>query len=129
MFLFRIKDKINAAPANPDEQQIPRSLQRIIELKNKVKNGGLNKKRIKNVRKEQPRKFKGKPEKTVPVFEQRQAETDRAFVNRMNRVCMNVTREAKFEEKYGVDIKRNEDGEVSFIVCHFYIFLFTFYLR
>lgn len=32
---------------------------------------------------------------------------------------MDVTREAKFEEKYGVDIKRNQDGEVVFSFIDF----------
>jgi hypothetical protein len=35
--LRRIKDKIDAPPTNPDEQQIPKSAQRIAELRAKVK--------------------------------------------------------------------------------------------
>lgn len=58
------------------------------------------------------KKLKGKPEKIIPVFKQNSGETDRAFINRVNRICMDVTRESKFEEKYGVDVKRNEHGEV-----------------
>ncbi|KAG5891730.1 hypothetical protein JTB14_000333 [Gonioctena quinquepunctata] len=118
-----IKDKINAPPANPDEQQVSKSLQRVIELKNKVKSGLFNKKRLKKLKKEeiskeQAPKNKAKPnevkvDKRVLKFKQNQGETDREFVNRMNRICMNITKEAEFEEKYGVEIQRNEDGEVE----------------
>lgn len=120
LYNFSIKDKINAPPSNPSEQQIPKSLQRIIDLKNKVKNGEFNryrKKQKENVKRiQETRDFKGKLEKTIPVFKQRPDETDRTFVRRMNKICMEVTREAKFEEKYGVDIKRNEQGEVCIIL-------------
>lgn len=111
-----IKNKINAPPSNPEEQQIPHSLQRIIYLKNKVKSLTFRKKN----KNQKPngnqgifkKAIKGKPEKPIPVFKQKSGETDRAFIRRMNNICMDVTKEVKFEEKYGVDIKRNADGQV-----------------
>lgn len=114
---FSIKDKINSAPSNPDDQHIPRSLQRIIDLKNRAKNGDFDKKNKKMNTIEKKivniKPFKGKPEKTIPLFKQKPGETDRIFVHRMNKICMDFTVEAKFEEKYGVEIKRNDKGEVS----------------
>ncbi|KAJ8965150.1 hypothetical protein NQ314_004375 [Rhamnusium bicolor] len=104
-----IKDKINAPPTNPEDQQVSKTLQRVIDLKNKVKNGGFNKrkkpkllsteKNSVNINKsvDQSGKYKGKPEKPVPV------------------ICQNVTKEAAFEEKYGVEIRRNEGGEVEVV--------------
>ncbi|XP_050498003.1 coiled-coil domain-containing protein 137 [Diabrotica virgifera virgifera] len=132
-----LKNKINAPPTNPDHQEVSKTLQRIIDLKNKVKSGELFKRNKQpkpedknNENKEQP-KFKGKnngnikkgkkpferkPEKPARKFVQLPGETDRAFVHRMNRICTETVKEAEFEDKYGVDIKRNEDGEVEEVV-------------
>ncbi|CAG9824618.1 unnamed protein product [Phaedon cochleariae] len=119
-----IKDKINAPPSNPDDQAIPKSLHKFIELKNKVKTGVFNIKRKNKKKKSQVsnendillsknEQSVGKPEKPIPVFKQLHGESDREFVKRMNRICISVTKEAEFEQKYGVDIKRNEDGEIE----------------
>ncbi|CAG9827684.1 unnamed protein product [Diabrotica balteata] len=131
-----IKNKINAPPTNPDHQEVSKTLQRIIDLKNKTKSGELFKrnKQLKveennNGNNEKP-KFKEKnngnkkskkpferiPEKPVRKFVQLPGESDRAFVHRMNRICTETVKEAEFEDKYGVDIKRNEDGEVEEVV-------------
>nr|CAH7728059.1 unnamed protein product [Callosobruchus chinensis] len=111
---LRIKDKINVPPSNPDEQETPKSLLRIIDLKNKTKNGEFNKKRKKKNRQNQESKYN--PENPAPIFTQRPGETDRDFLRRMNYACMTVTREAAFEDKYRVEIKRNEDGKVEAVV-------------
>nr|AEE61627.1 unknown [Dendroctonus ponderosae] len=112
--LAKIKDKINAPPLNPEDQQVPRSLSRIIELKNRAKQGLFNKKQKKKEKSAQkPKISKGKPEKPLPKFERRPGESDWIFKRRMNRICQDVIRETAFEDKYNVDIKRNEDGEVE----------------
>lgn len=114
-----LKDKINAPPTNPDEQHIPKSLTCLIELKDKTKKGEFNRKN----KKLQPRVTKkplpGKPEKPVPVFKQGRKESDKQFMYRVNQVCKSVIKEAAFEKKYGVDVKRNpQTGEVRFkIFC------------
>nr|CAI5834938.1 unnamed protein product [Callosobruchus analis] len=111
----RIKDKINVPPANPDVQETPKSLLRIIDLKTKTKNGEFNKKRKKK-NKQNQESNKYNPENPTPIFTQRPGESNRDFVRRMNYACMTVTREAAFEDKYGVEIKRNEDGEIEAVV-------------
>ncbi|XP_023026308.2 coiled-coil domain-containing protein 137 [Leptinotarsa decemlineata] len=121
-----IKDKINAPPLKPDEQQISKSLQRFIDLKNKVKSGTYHTKHLKKSPSEDgksPKKnkneaevLKAKQAKRIPTFKQAEGESDRDFVKRINRICMDVTREAAYEEKYGVEIRRNEDGEVEGVV-------------
>lgn len=103
-----------------------------MELKNKVKNGDFTKNRKKMRFSEEKmsdgknKTLKGKPEKPIPIFKQKLGETDRNFVRRMNKICMDVRREFKFEEKYGVDVKRNEDGEVcrNQVFCVFLFFVF-----
>ncbi|XP_056644374.1 DNA ligase 1 [Diorhabda sublineata] len=117
-----IKNKVNAPPSNPEHQEVSKSLQRIIDLKNKTKTGEIftkrNKKRTgtnlkKNINSD---KFSpSKPEKPARNFVQFPDETDREFVRRMNRICMETVKEAKFEEKYGVEIKRNEQGKVEVV--------------
>lgn len=94
-----------------------------------MKNGEFNNKRKKKtVNKNAIEKtFRGKPEKPVPVFKQKSGETDRAFIHRMNKICIDVTKEAKFEEKYGVDIKRNAQGEVGGFILYWIYFFLLFY--
>jgi hypothetical protein len=97
-----IKDKIDAPPTNPDEQQIPKSAQRIAELRAKVKNGDFFRKKAKKPRpKEQ--------------FEQYPNESNYQFLLRVNRECSIIKHEAAFEDKFGVEVKKNEDGEIEYI--------------
>ncbi|XP_050297903.1 coiled-coil domain-containing protein 137 [Anthonomus grandis grandis] len=113
----KIKDKVNTAPTNVDEQQIPSTLSRLIELKNKTKEGQYDKKNKNKIKKgKENNSHNGKPEKNIPKFERRVGESDREFKRRMNRICTEVVKEAAFENKYQVDIKRNEDGEVEGVV-------------
>ncbi|XP_060520706.1 uncharacterized protein LOC132698563 [Cylas formicarius] len=112
--LTRIKDKINAPPSKPDDQEVSKSLSRIIELKNKVKKGLFNKvNKAHRDKKVTPKKFRGRPEKPIPEFIQNPGESDRAFKNRVNQVCQEIIREAAFEDKYKIDVKRNQHGEVE----------------
>ncbi|XP_066261517.1 coiled-coil domain-containing protein 137 [Euwallacea similis] len=119
----KIKDKVNVPPTNPDDQQISSSLMRIIELKNKVKQGVYDKrkKRTKNSIKREneelkQKKPKGRPEKAIPKFEQMPGESDRLFKRRVDKICADYLKESAFEDKYGVDITRNVEGEVDGVV-------------
>ncbi|KAJ8983933.1 hypothetical protein NQ317_008635 [Molorchus minor] len=105
----KIKDKINAPPTNSENQEIPKSLQRIIDLKNrtkKVENLTVNKK-INS----QDLLMKMK------VFSQ---EIKRSLKEGLKSLCQryakNVVKEVAFEEKYGVELKKNEAGEVEDVV-------------
>ncbi|RZB40903.1 coiled-coil domain-containing protein 137 [Asbolus verrucosus] len=98
--LKSIKHKINAPPTDPDDQQIPRSLQRLAQLQVKVRNGDFARKKAKKPR---PRER----------FEQHPNESEREFLLRVHRECDAVKHEAAFEQKFGVEVKRNELGEVE----------------
>jgi len=86
-----------------------------MELKNRVKQGYYSGKKRKTPDGTQPVKkvYKGRPEKSIPKFEQLPGETDRQFKLRADKICHDYLREVKFEDKYRVDVKRNEAGEVS----------------
>lgn len=108
IWISSLKEKINAPPTNPEDQPVPQSLKRFMELKEQGKNPKLKREKPKLYPK--PSKFYEKP---TPKFERQQGESDKAFLNRVNRICLQVTKEAAFEDKYGVNVKRNrETGEV-----------------
>ncbi|EFA08971.1 hypothetical protein TcasGA2_TC006678 [Tribolium castaneum] len=95
-----LKDKINAPPSNPDEQYVPKSLQRIAELKAKVKSGDFLRKKVKKPR-------------PKPFFKQGPNESDKQFLYRVHKHCAMVKHEAAFEEKFGVEVQRNAEGEIE----------------
>lgn len=116
---YRIKSKVNDPPKD-HEQIIPKSLQRVIKLKDDVKSGRIGSK------KKKPSKLKDKlikvgggsgglkhpkarPEKAVPVFNQRPNENSYAFLTRVNRETHNFINETAFEKKYNVQVKRNSE--------------------
>lgn len=118
---YSIRDKINTPPSNPDDQQIPRSLQHIINLKQKLETGQINLKRKRKSKKSRP--VTSHPQgikndslgRDVPFFQQEEGETDRHFMYRVNQICKSVIDEAAFANKYGVDIIRNpETGQVKY---------------
>lgn len=125
IYSFRLITKINAPPKNIDDQDIPKSLERVIKLKNAVKSGALVQKKKKKRRsgnklitlgaeqnfKPHP---KSKPEKVVPIFNQKPNESQHHFWARVNRETTNFLNETKFETKYGVEVKRNaETGDIE----------------
>jgi len=100
-----------------DEQEIPKSLEHVIKLKEAAKNnsGIVKRKRKKKnalicVGQEQSRSTlhpKAKPEKVVPVFQQKPGESGRRFLNRVTRDTEAFIKETAFEKKYGVQIDRD----------------------
>lgn len=112
-----------------DAQDIPKSLARVIKLKEAVKNKTLpvskrkktKNKGIKLIRvgssKFKPTHRKGRPEKVVPVFNQRPGESEYEFLERVNRETHNFVKETEFETKFNVEIKRSsETGDIEEIV-------------
>lgn len=96
---------------NPDDQPIPQSLKRLMELKENIKKPHIKREKVK-LHNPKPSKYYDKP---IPKFQQQQGESDKAFLNRVNIICMQVQKEAAFENKYGVQVKRcAETGEVNF---------------
>lgn len=119
--IYRLKTKINAPPKNDDEQGLPKSLLRVIDLKNKVKNGKIVKKKKKKSNRglitlgAQNNKLphpKARPEKAIPIFNQKYGETPEAFLRRVNRETENFLHETQFENKYNVQVKRNTETGV-----------------
>lgn len=121
--LEELKTKINAPPKDINDQGLPKSLQRVIDLKNKVKSGMVMKKKRKKSKRglivvgNENNKLphpKAKPEKVVPIFNQKPGETPAAFVRRVGRETEIFLHESKFENKYNVQVKRNtETGEIE----------------
>ncbi|XP_071627593.1 coiled-coil domain-containing protein 137 [Temnothorax longispinosus] len=112
----------NTAPKNVDEQAIPKSLERVIKLKEAAKTSGnisKRKRKKKNAlicvglqhHKPNP---KGKPEKVTPVFQQRPGESGRQFMHRVSKETHDFLKEIAFEKKYGVQIERDSNtGEIQ----------------
>lgn len=122
---FRLKTKIDAPPRDTDEQTIPKSLERVIKLKEAVRSGKISVKTKKRKRRSKnglitlgPQNKSlhpsAKPEKSVPVFDQRPGESTESFMHRVNRETHQFLNETTFEKKYNVEIKRNpETGDVE----------------
>ncbi|CAG9860729.1 unnamed protein product [Phyllotreta striolata] len=106
----KIKNKINAPPSNVEAQEMPKTLQRIVELKNRVKNGDFSKKKKKSNSKENKKIVKSHE------FERLPGESDKNLLQRVNKLCVDTLKETEFADKYGVEIKRNEDGEIEGVV-------------
>ncbi|CAK9817068.1 Coiled-coil domain-containing protein 137 [Anthophora quadrimaculata] len=119
-----LETKINAPPKDPDDQPIPKSLEKIVKLKEAVKSGKITKikkkKKKKNalicVGRENPKPVhpKARPEKVVPIFEQRPGESEEQFLHRINRATQAFLNETAFEKKYNVQVNRNlETGRIE----------------
>ncbi|XP_053982101.1 coiled-coil domain-containing protein 137 isoform X1 [Hylaeus volcanicus] len=119
-----LETKINAPPKDVDEQAIPRSLEHLIRLKETVKSGKITKikkrKKHKNplisVGGETPRFShpKAKPEKVVPLFQQRPGESEEHFLHRVQKETHAFLGETAFEKKYNVQVNRNpETGNIE----------------
>ena len=49
-----------------------------------------------------------RPLKPIPVFRQRPEESKKAFFNRMENTVKSVIERSKYEDKYGVEVSRDE---------------------
>ncbi|XP_046467353.1 coiled-coil domain-containing protein 137 [Neodiprion pinetum] len=117
--LSELNKVINAPPRDKDEQAIPKSLERVMKLKQSVKDGKMMKKNTKKKTKLKNQLIvmgnhhpqiahpKARPEKVVPVFSQRPDECGKAFLNRVNSETQAFINETAFEDKYGVEVKRD----------------------
>lgn len=115
---FRLESRTNAPPKDTDDQAIPKSLEHVIKLKEAAKNssGILKRKRKKRrnalicVGQQHPKPNlhpKAKPEKAVPVFQQRPGESAQQFIRRVSRVTDCFLQDTAFENKFGVQIERD----------------------
>lgn len=118
-----LETKINAPPKDASEQAIPKSLERVVKLKEAVKSGRLTKakrKRKKNALisvgggNSTPLHPKARPDKVVPIFRQRPGESEQQFLYRVNRDTQAFINETAFERKFSVQVNRNpETGKIE----------------
>lgn len=122
---FRLELRTNIAPKDTDEQAIPKSLERMIKLKEAAKTNILKRKRKKKNTLicvgQQHSKLslhpKAKPEKIVPVFQQRPNESGGQFLHRISKDTYAFLKETAFEKKYGVQIERDvETGQIQGLI-------------
>ncbi|CAL7934933.1 unnamed protein product [Xylocopa violacea] len=120
-----LETKINAPPKDASDQAIPKSLERVIKLKEAVKSGKISK--IKKKKKKNKNTLisvgrqnlksphpKARPEKVVPIFEQKPGESEQHFLHRVNRDTHAFVNETAFEKKYNVQVKRDpETGNIE----------------
>lgn len=120
--LAELKLCTNMAPKNADEQAIPKSLERIIKLKEAVKtNSGILKRKQKKkalisvgLHQHRSNHPNAKPEKVVPVLQQRPGESGKHFMHRVSRDTHNFLKEVAFERKYSIQIERDSNtGEIQ----------------
>lgn len=87
----KIKNPQNILQKNKDQKKKGKKTKKLIVVETKVKEN----------------------EKPVPKFVQKKGESDKAFLNRCNKICQDVIREVDFETKFGVKVNRNpENGMV-----------------
>lgn len=123
---FRLELRTNIAPKDTDEQAIPRSLERMIKLKEAAKTNNILKRKRKKKNTlicvgQQHSKLslhpKAKPEKIVPVFQQRPNESGEQFLHRISKDTYAFLKETAFEKKYGVQIERDlETGQIQGLI-------------
>lgn len=115
---FRLESRTNTAPRDADEQAIPKSLERVIKLKEAAKTSGnvsKRKRKKKNalicvgLQHQRPNHPRAKPEKVTPVFKQRPGESGSQFMHRVSKDTNNFLKEIAFEKKYGVQIERDSN--------------------
>lgn len=116
---FRLESRTNEPPRNVDEQAIPKSLEHMIKLKQIAKNNASkNKKRKRKksslicVGSQQDAATlhpKARPEKVVPMFQQEPGESGQHFLHRVSKDTHAFLKETAFEEKYGVQVKRDPE--------------------
>ncbi|XP_078035747.1 coiled-coil domain-containing protein 137 [Augochlora pura] len=122
--LAELETKINAPPKDVDDQSVPKSLERVVKLKEAVKTGKIKKTIVRKKKKKNslivvgndvPKSHpKSRPEKIVPVFKQRPNESQHQFLYRVNRDTHNFINETAFEKKFSVQVNRNpETGYVE----------------
>lgn len=118
--------KINAPPLNPDEQEMPKSLQHLMHLKQLTKEGKFDKKKRKRNRKKNQlintAKLMGreimlpgmtKPDRPMPVLVQQPGEPDIKFLYRVSHATHNLINEIQFEDKHQIAVKRDKTtGEI-----------------
>lgn len=114
----KIKLKINEAPIDIDDQEVPKKIKNLFKT-NKVKKAkvkieptvkGKGKGKKSEINKFQPQR----PLKKIPKIERMPGESDRDLLWRAELTTRNYLKKSRFEEKYDVDVETNDKtGEVA----------------
>lgn len=129
-----VKLKINNRPGKDDFQDIPKSMKRLMAVKEQIKAGTYDPQPHKKVK---PRKDPdqrdlldstkynpvpdrrqagmNKPLRPLPVFKQKPGEHRRAFYYRMDQSIQSMKKRAQFEDKYKVDVVMDGTGKSTIV--------------
>lgn len=133
----KIKHKVNCKPVNDQTQEISRKLQMITDFqKGKLPKQLEESQTVNRVREKKSKKRKksdvapplidtarladteeeeygmNRPLKKIPRLVQYSDETESEFLKRVNRAAQDIVNESKFEEKFRVEVDRDESGNV-----------------
>lgn len=119
-----LQGRTNAPPRDVEEQPVPRSFERVVQLAEAAKAGKIGRARRKRRKGSSLIRVgatspgtshpKARPEKIVPVFQQRPGESGQRFLHRVDTETYAFLKETAFEKKYGVQVDRNpETGEIE----------------
>lgn len=113
-----IKMKINEAPSNIEQQEIPKKLRNLFRPVKKIRAGIDDPKFVidtkgKAVVAGNP-EMKARPVKKVPKVERKPGESDRELLWRAEKTSRQYFKKVKFENKYDVDLETDDEtGEVK----------------
>ena len=114
--LAKIKTKINEAPANIDQQEVPKKLRMLFKSKEKrPKKVPTDSEKAKTKKEKGPNKYAPqRPLKPIPDFDRKPGEADKDYLWRTEVTARNFLNKAKFEHKYDVDVMTDKKtGEVE----------------
>ncbi|XP_069941353.1 coiled-coil domain-containing protein 137 isoform X1 [Cherax quadricarinatus] len=123
--LNKIKNKLNCPPSCVDAQEIPRKLQNLAKFKDLERNEEQN--MVKRKKKKKSKLIDGtkfvdrerdqpgmtKPLKMIPLLKQHPKENVEKFMKRVDTVTKVILKEAAFEDKFQVDVIRDEHGNIT----------------
>ncbi|XP_043196222.1 coiled-coil domain-containing protein 137-like isoform X1 [Amphibalanus amphitrite] len=120
----------NKKPADPDDEFVPKKVQSMMSLVDRIANGEKvtsrprKRKHLSNgrvssrdfVRPEAAERGMTRPLKPIPLFEQGPGESDGRFLRRVEKLTKERIHQSRFEDKYNVDIMPDpETGQTKMI--------------
>merc|ERR1712179_157090 len=117
----KIKNKENAKPRDDDDQEVPKRFQDIANFmktgfeevkprKKKNKYKLLDTSRFVNLKDDELGMIR--PLKLIPRLIQNPKESDEKFLRRVNSATKSMLKEAEYEDKFNVEVRRDEWGNV-----------------
>lgn len=119
----KIRNKVNQRPREADDQEVPKCIKNIANFKNEGFQGKFKNKKNKyksnklldsskfvNLEDDQPGMTR--PLKMIPRLVQNPKESDEKFLYRVNSATKSMLKEAEYEDKFNVEVTRDEWGNV-----------------